>query len=127
MIMNAKPSQRENYGDTNARGRARSRHLELYTRSIFRGLKKKSAELLPPAAADRTVGVGLMETRSRNEDKKLSTEPGQLQRKRKELESFSDGVLRGLILAEKSARRIARMYGTPIYRWRNGKVVADKP
>jgi hypothetical protein len=50
-----------------------------------------------------------------------------MQKKRKEPESFADGVLRGLILAEKSARRIARMYGTPIYRWRNGKVVAEKP
>jgi hypothetical protein len=79
MIMNAKPPQREIYGDTNARGRSRSPVLELYTQSIFCGPKKKSAELLPPAAPDRAVGVGLMETRSRNEDKKLSTEPGQLQ------------------------------------------------
>jgi hypothetical protein len=81
MIMNAKPPQREIYGDTNARGRSRSPVLELYTQSIFCGPKKKSAELLPPAAPDRAVGVGLMETRSRNEDKKLSTEPGQLQSK----------------------------------------------
>ena len=43
MIMNAKPSQRGICGDTNARGRARSRRLELYTRSIFGGLKKKYA------------------------------------------------------------------------------------
>ena len=79
MIMNAKPSQRGICGDAKAGGRARSRRLELYTRSIFGGLKKKSARsLLPPAAADCAWGVRLMETRSRNEDDKLSTEPGQL-------------------------------------------------
>lgn len=42
MIMNAKSSPGEIYPSINARGRARSRHLELYTRSIFGGLKKKS-------------------------------------------------------------------------------------
>jgi hypothetical protein len=42
-------------------------------------------------------------------------------------ESFSAGVGRGLRLAEKSARKIARMHGTPIYFWKNGKVVAEKP
>jgi hypothetical protein len=26
-----------------------------------------------------------------------------------------------------AARKIARMYGTPIYIWRDGKVVAEKP
>jgi tetratricopeptide (TPR) repeat protein len=77
--MNAKHSQGGIYLGTNARGRSRSRHLELYTRSIFGGLKKKYPELLPPAAADCTWGIRLMETRSRNEDDKLSTEPGQLQ------------------------------------------------
>ena len=29
--------------------------------------------------------------------------------------------------AAKTARKIARMYGTPIYVWQNGKVVALKP
>lgn len=43
MIMNAKQSQCEIAGDTNARGLARSRRLELYTRLIFGELKKKSA------------------------------------------------------------------------------------
>jgi hypothetical protein len=80
MIINAKPSQRGICGDANVRGRARSRRLELYTRSIFGGLKKTiRSEPLPPAAADCAWGVRLMETRSRNEDDKLSTEPGQLQ------------------------------------------------
>jgi hypothetical protein len=27
----------------------------------------------------------------------------------------------------RSARRVARMYGTPIYIWKDGKVVAEKP
>jgi hypothetical protein len=40
--------------------------------------KKIRPELLPPAAADRAVGVRLMEAGSRREDKKLSTETGQL-------------------------------------------------
>jgi hypothetical protein len=80
MIMNAKPSQHGICGDTNAKGRARSRRLELYTRSIFgRTEEKIRPELLPPATADCAWGVRLMETRSRNEDDKLSTEPGQLQ------------------------------------------------
>jgi len=57
MIMIAKQRQREISGDAEARGQSRSPRLELYTRSIFGGLKKKSAELLPPAAADRAVGV----------------------------------------------------------------------
>jgi hypothetical protein len=32
-----------------------------------------------------------------------------------------------LIRAEKVARRTARMYGTPLYVWENGKVVAKRP
>jgi hypothetical protein len=79
VIMIAKQLQREISGDADARGQSRSPLLELYTRSIFRGLKRKSTELLPPAAADRAVGVRWMETRLRNKDEKLSTEPGQLQ------------------------------------------------
>ena len=40
---------------------------------------------------------------------------------------FADGVGRALRRAAKDARRIARMYGTPVYVWKNGKVVAEKP
>ena len=36
-------------------------------------------------------------------------------------------VERALLRAGESARRTARMYGTPIYVWENGKVVAKKP
>jgi hypothetical protein len=46
---------------------------------------------------------------------------------RKIPESFAAGVGRGLRLAEKSARKVARMHGTPVYFWKNGKVVAEKP
>jgi hypothetical protein len=42
-------------------------------------------------------------------------------------ESFAAGVGRGLRLAAKSARKTARMYGTPIYISEGGKVVAKKP
>jgi len=34
---------------------------------------------------------------------------------------------RALRRAAKSARKTARAYGTPIYIWRDGKVVAQKP
>jgi hypothetical protein len=40
---------------------------------------------------------------------------------------FAAGVERALIRAEETARRAARMYGTPLYVWENGKVVAKRP
>jgi hypothetical protein len=43
MMVNAQPLQHGIAGDTKARARARSRRLELYTRSIFGGLRKKSS------------------------------------------------------------------------------------
>ncbi len=36
-------------------------------------------------------------------------------------------VGRAMRRAAKTARKTARMYGTPIYVWRDGKVVALKP
>jgi hypothetical protein len=36
-------------------------------------------------------------------------------------------VDRAFIRAEESARRTARMYGTPLYVWENGRVVAKGP
>jgi hypothetical protein len=36
-------------------------------------------------------------------------------------------VGRALRRAARQARRTARAYGTPVYVWRNGKVVAEKP
>lgn len=34
---------------------------------------------------------------------------------------------RALVRAGLAARKTARMHGTPIYIWRDGKVVAEKP
>jgi hypothetical protein len=42
-------------------------------------------------------------------------------------ESFAAGVGRARRLAAKSARKTARMHGTPIYISEGGKVVAKKP
>jgi hypothetical protein len=46
---------------------------------------------------------------------------------KKETREFSAAVGRALRRAAKVARKIARMHGTPIYIWENGKVVAEKP
>lgn len=47
--------------------------------------------------------------------------------RRKETKSISEVVGRALRRAAKAARKTAKMYGTPIYVWENGKVVAKKP
>ena len=39
---------------------------------------------------------------------------------------FFDSVKRAMPAAARRARRIARMYGTPIYVWQDGRVVAKK-
>jgi hypothetical protein len=44
-----------------------------------------------------------------------------------ETEEFSAAVGCTLRRAAKVARKTARMHGTPIYIWKNGKVVAEKP
>jgi predicted ABC-type ATPase len=41
--------------------------------------------------------------------------------------AFSRAVGRALRRAAKRARQVARMHGTPIYIWKDGKVVAIKP
>jgi hypothetical protein len=46
---------------------------------------------------------------------------------KKETKEFSAAVGRALRRAAKTARKTARMHGTPIYIWKNGKVVAEKP
>jgi hypothetical protein len=46
---------------------------------------------------------------------------------RKDTKEFSAAVGRALRRAAKVARKTARMHGTPIYVWKNGKVVAEKP
>ena len=40
---------------------------------------------------------------------------------------FSAAVGRALRRAAQTARKTARMHGTPVYVWKNGKVVAEKP
>lgn len=42
-------------------------------------------------------------------------------------DEFSRAVGRALRRAARQARKTARMYGTPIYVMKNGKVVAIKP
>ena len=37
------------------------------------------------------------------------------------------GIGRALRRAAKDARKTARMYGTPLYVWENGRVVAKRP
>jgi hypothetical protein len=46
---------------------------------------------------------------------------------KKETRLFSVAVGRALRRAAKVARKTARMHGTPIYIWKNGKVVTEKP
>ena len=41
--------------------------------------------------------------------------------------AFAAAVGRALRRSALVARKIARDHGTPIYMWRNGKVVAEKP
>jgi hypothetical protein len=40
---------------------------------------------------------------------------------------FVQSIGRALRRAAKAARKTAKMYGTPIYVWEDGKVVAKKP
>ncbi len=46
---------------------------------------------------------------------------------KKASETFAKSVGRALRRAAKSARKTARAHGTPIYVWKDGKVVALKP
>jgi len=48
-------------------------------------------------------------------------------KRKKQPETRAVTVGRALRRAAKTARKIARAYGTPIYVWRDGKVVAVKP
>lgn len=42
-------------------------------------------------------------------------------------DAFVRAVARGLRRAAKEARKVARAHGTPVYVWKDGKVVALKP
>jgi hypothetical protein len=48
-------------------------------------------------------------------------------RRRKPLPTLAVRAGRALRRAALDARKTARLYGTPIYVWRDGKVVAEKP
>ncbi len=48
-------------------------------------------------------------------------------RRRQPKDDFATGVGRALRRSARAARKIARMHGTPIYVWKDGKVVALKP
>jgi len=48
-------------------------------------------------------------------------------RKKKKSDDFAKGVGIALRKAARTARKTARMYGTPIYVWENGRVVAKRP
>lgn len=55
-----------------------------------------------------------------------SAAPGKPERANK-AEIFAVGVGRGLRLAARAARRVARAHSTPVYVWENGRVVAKRP
>ena len=42
-------------------------------------------------------------------------------------QTFAAAVGRALRRAGRTARKTARAHGTPVYLWRNGKVVVQKP
>ena len=44
-----------------------------------------------------------------------------------ETAAFAAMVGRALRRSARKARQIARMHGTPVYIWKDGKVVAEKP
>ena len=46
---------------------------------------------------------------------------------KKEITAFAAAVGRALRRAARTARKTARMHGTPVYVWKDGKVVAEKP
>jgi hypothetical protein len=46
---------------------------------------------------------------------------------KRQVKNFPTAAGRALQRAGLTARKIARMHGTPIYIWRGGKVVAEKP
>ena len=46
---------------------------------------------------------------------------------KKHRDEFVKSVSRGLRRAAREARKTAKMHGTPIYLWENGRVVAKKP
>lgn len=50
-----------------------------------------------------------------------------MKKKRSQVEEFAAAVGRALRRSARVARKTARMHGTPIYIWKDGKIVAEKP
>lgn len=48
-------------------------------------------------------------------------------RRNRDAAKTAEDMLRALRSAAKTARKIARQHGTPVYYWKDGKVVAEKP
>jgi hypothetical protein len=46
---------------------------------------------------------------------------------KREADVFVAEVVRAVRRSARTARQVARMYGTPVYIWKDGKVVAEKP
>ena len=44
-----------------------------------------------------------------------------------ETNTFAKSVGQALRRSARTARKIARRYGTPVYIWKDGRVVAEKP
>jgi hypothetical protein len=51
----------------------------------------------------------------------------QSRKQKQKMSAFAALVGRALRRSAKKARQIARMHGTPVYIWKDGKVVAEKP
>ena len=47
--------------------------------------------------------------------------------KKQRSSTFATAVGRALRRAARVARKTARAHGTPVYLWRDGKIVAEKP
>jgi hypothetical protein len=45
----------------------------------------------------------------------------------RENQEIYKAVSRAIKKSARQARQIARMHGTPVYIWKNGRVVAEKP
>jgi hypothetical protein len=48
-------------------------------------------------------------------------------RKKRRQQTFAERVGRALRRAGVAARKTARLHGTPVYVWKDGKIVAEKP
>jgi hypothetical protein len=79
-------------------------------------MKKKRARLSKPGKRAKRA------TRSRSTVQDIYTYSD-----RNKNPEFAAVVYRALLRAAESARRTARMYGTPLYYWENGRVVAKRP